>query len=67
MKNHASYLYVAGVATGIIMAILSVLTSFQMINYVNNGGSFLVLVLVSLLMGMVIGGIIAYLVNLLTD
>ena len=67
MQNHKSYLYVAGVATGIIMAILSVLTSFQMISYVERGGSFMVLVLASLLVGMVIGGLIAWLVSMVSD
>ncbi len=67
MQNHKNYLYVAGVATGIIMAILSVLTSFQMISYVERGGSFMVLVLASLLVGIVIGGLIAFLVNLASD
>jgi hypothetical protein len=67
MKNHKSYLYVAGVATGIIMAILSMLTSFQMINYIDRGGSFMVLVLVSLLVGMAIGGLIAFLVNSVSE
>lgn len=67
MQNHKSYLYVAGVATGIIMAILSVLASFQMISYVERGGSFMVLVLTSLLVGMAIGGLIAFLVNLVSD
>ncbi len=66
-QEHKNYLYVAGVATGVIMAILSVLTSFQMISYVERGGSFMVLVLVSLLIGMVVGGLIAFLVNSITD
>lgn len=67
MKENKMYLYAAGIATGIIMAIISVLASFQMINYVNQGGSFLLMVLVSLGVGVVIGVIIASLVNLLSD
>jgi len=62
-----SYLYAAGIATGIIMAILSVLASFQMIHYVEQGGSFLILIIASLLIGIIIGGLIAFLVNLLAE
>jgi len=65
MKDHNQYLYVAGIATGIIMSMVSIITSFQMVKYVNGGGSFLVLVLVSLLVGMATGILIAFLISAL--
>ena len=59
------YVYAAGVATGLIMAVVSILTAFQMVKYVQNGGPFLVLVLVSLLVGMAVGLLISFLVSII--
>lgn len=60
-------MYISGVATGIIMAILSVLASFQMISYVENGGSFMVLIIVSILIGIIVGALIGWLINVVSD
>ena len=65
--NNKNYLYIAGVATGVIMAIISLLTSFQMINYVSQGGSFLVLMIVSIVVGVGVGALIAWLVGLVKE
>lgn len=67
MLEKRGYLYAAGVATGIIMAILSILTSVQMVDYVTRGGSFLLLIIVSLLVGLAIGILIAFLVSSLDN
>jgi hypothetical protein len=67
LKDNKSYLYVSGVATGIIMAILSALASLQMINYVEKGGSFMILVIASILIGIVVGILIGFLVNAVSD
>lgn len=67
MPNKKGYLYAAGIATGIIMAVLSVLTVVQMVDYVTRGGSFLLLMVVSLLVGLSIGILIAFLVSSLND
>jgi mannose/fructose/N-acetylgalactosamine-specific phosphotransferase system component IID len=67
LKENKSYLYISGVATGLIMAILSVFTSFQMMSYVEKGGSFTVLIIGSILLGIVVGALIGYLVNSVSD
>jgi len=67
LRDNKSYLYISGVATGIIMAILSVLASFQMMSYVQKGGSFMILIIVSILIGIIIGALIGFLVNSVSD
>jgi uncharacterized membrane protein len=67
LRDNKVYLYISGVATGIIMAILSVLASFQMISYVQRGGSFMVLIIISILVGIIVGALIGWLVNSLSD
>ena len=66
MKEQRTYLYAAGVATGIIMAILSVLVSFRMLTYLAGGGSWLALIIISLVIGIVIGGLIAFVINFIS-
>lgn len=67
LRDNKSYLYISGVATGIIMAILSVLASFQMMSYVQKGGSFTILIIASILIGIIIGALIGFLVNSVSD
>lgn len=67
LRDNKSYLYISGVATGIIMAILSVFASFQMMNYVEKGGSFTILIIASILIGIIIGALIGFLVNSVSD
>lgn len=67
LKDNKSYLFVSGVATGIIMAILSILTSFKLIGYVANGGSFILSVVASIVIAVVVGVAIGWLVNKVSD
>jgi len=59
------YIYAAGVATGLIMAMISILTAFQLVSYVENGGPFIVSILVSLLAGFAVGLLISFVVNMI--
>ena len=63
MKLASRYLYVSGMSTGIIMAMVSLFVILKMIPYMDNGGSFLIVVLSSLVAGLVVGGLITFALN----
>ena len=66
-KSSKNYLFISGVATGIIMAILSVLTSLKLIIYVEKGGSFLLSVVISIGVAVIVGIFIGWLINIMSD
>jgi hypothetical protein len=63
MKDNKLYLYVAGMATGVIMSVFSLFVADQVIVWVSEDGSMVVLILVAMALGLTIGGAIAFLVH----
>ncbi|GEM_PF-1098272 len=66
MKNENSrYLFASGIATGVIMSLVSVLTIFQLIKYLEAGGNFATVVVVSMIAALLMGAIISFIVSLI--
>lgn len=54
MKNENNrYLYVTGVATGLIMALISMGVAFKMVGYVERGGSYLSIIGIAIVTALV--------------
>lgn len=66
MKDNKLYLYVAGMATGVIMAVFSLFIASQVIAYISEGGSLLPLILLAIFLGLGMGGVISFFVNKLS-
>lgn len=66
MKDNKLYIYVAGMATGIIMSMFSLFVADQVIVWLGQGGSLLFLILTAVAMGLLIGGGISYLISRLS-
>ncbi|MDD4412362.1 MAG: hypothetical protein PHR00_01825 [Patescibacteria group bacterium] len=53
MKNENNrYLYVTGIATGLIMALLSMGIAFKMVGYVERGGSYLSVIAMAIIVAL---------------
>jgi hypothetical protein len=63
MKESKLYLYVAGMATGVIMSVFSLFVANQVIIWVSEGGSMVILIITAMSLGLVIGAIISFIVN----
>ncbi|NCN25164.1 hypothetical protein COT94_00340 [Candidatus Falkowbacteria bacterium CG10_big_fil_rev_8_21_14_0_10_37_14] len=63
MKTSRRYIYAAGLSVGMIMTLVSVLVSFQMIVYLENGGSLFLVILASLTSGLTVGSVITYIIH----
>jgi len=63
MKTSRRYIYAAGLSVGMIMTLVSVLVSFQMIVYLENGGSLFSVILASLTSGLTVGSVITYIIH----
>ena len=66
MRDNKLYLYVAGMATGVIMAVFSLFIASRVIIYISEGGSLLPLILIAIFLGLGMGGVISYFVNKLS-
>jgi len=66
MKDNKLYVYVAGLATGIIMSMFSLFVADQVIVWLGQGGSLLYLILIAVSIGLLIGGAISYVINRLS-
>lgn len=66
MRDNKLYLYVAGMATGVIMAVFSLFIASQVITYISEGGSLLPLILIAIFLGLGMGGVISFFVNKLS-
>lgn len=63
MKDGKFYLYVAGMATGVIMSVFSLFVASRVIVYISEGGSLLPLILIAVFLGLFMGGLISFFVN----
>lgn len=63
MKDNKFYLYVAGMATGVIMSVFSLFVASQVISYISEGGSLLPLILIAIFLGLAMGCLISFFVN----
>jgi len=63
MKTSRRYIYAAGLSVGMIITLVSVLVSFQMIVYLENGGSLFLVILASLTSGLTVGSVITYIIH----
>ena len=64
MKNESTrFLYASGIATGVIMSLVSVLCVFRLINYLETGGSLTLVVLVAMAASLLTGALITLAVN----
>jgi hypothetical protein len=66
MKDNKLYLYVAGMATGVIMSVFSLFIASRVIIYISEGGSLLPLILLAIFLGLGMGGLISFFVNKLS-
>lgn len=63
MQESKLYLYVAGMATGVIMSVFSLFVADQVIIWVSEGGSMILLILSAMFFGLVVGGIISFVIH----
>lgn len=63
MKLSSRYTYVAGVSTGMIMALLSVMTTFLLQGYLESGGSLALVIVLDIIVGLLSGIILSWLIN----
>ena len=59
-QDNSRYLYATGLATGILMALISMVVVFKMLDYVEKGQSYWPAIGLSILVSVVFGAIISF-------